>query len=173
MAFFEMVRRYWPVAVLAIALGASHFGAYRFGATVTQTQADLTAAELAEKTAFALAFAQAAARGEEQRRQIEAEKIQSETTQALEKLQDAVDSSGAVVDRLRGEIKRYASASGSGKNPGVPDSPTGAANPENMLAVVLDQCVTRVRELAAIADSRGIKRQGAEELYNSVRSPAY
>lgn len=170
MAFLELTRRYWPAVVIAAVLAASHFYTYRFAATVSQTRADLAAAALAEQSAFALAFAEAAARGEEKRQQAEADRVQHETIEALEQLQADYDRDATVADGLREQIKQYAlAAARPGANAGLPAGPAGAENPGNMLAVVLDKCVSRVRELAQIADSRGIKRQGAEDLFNSIR----
>ncbi len=171
MALLELARRYWPAVIIAAVLAASHFYTYRFAVTVTQTRADLAATETARDAAFALAFAEAAARGEEKRQQAEADRVQHETIEALEQLQADYDRDATVADRLREQIKRYALATGRpGTNAGVPAGPAGAENPGSMLAVVLDKCVSRVRELAQIADSRGIKRQGAEDLFNSVRT---
>lgn len=171
MAFLEVVRRYWPAIVIAVALAISHYSVWRSAVTVTQTRADLAAAAHRLEDSFAREFAQVAARGEQQRQQAEADRAQNENHKALEQLQAGYDRAIADDDGLRKQIKRYAdAASRSGKDAGVPDSVTGNENPGNMLAVVLDRCVSRVRELAKIADSRGIKRQGAEDLYNAIRS---
>lgn len=171
MAFLELARRYWPALVIAGALAVSHYSVWRSAVTVTQTRADLATAAHKLEDSFAREFAQAAARGEQQRQQAEADRAQNENNKALEQLQADYDRAISDDDSLRKQIKRYAdAASRSGKDADVSDSSTGNPGSGNMLAVVLDRCVSRVRELAKIADSRGIKRQGAEDLYNAVRS---
>lgn len=170
MAFLEVVRRYWPAMIIAVALVISHYSVWRSAVTVTQTRADLAATAHKLEDSFAREFAQAAARGEQRRQQAEADRAQNENYKALEQLQADYDRAIADDDGLRKQIKRYADAAGrANTTSGVPDSPAGIENPGNMLAVVLDKCVSRVRELAQIADSRGIKRQGAEDLFNSIR----
>lgn len=173
MAFLEVARRYWPAIAIVAALALSHYCVWRSAASVTQTRADLVMAEHLRQDSLAREFAQATARGEEQRQQAEANRVQNEATKTLEQLQANYDRANAVADSLRQQIKRYASSTGSTPaSSGVPNGSTGTGHPGNMLAVVLDRCVTRVRELAKIADSREIKRQGAEDLYNSVGSSA-
>lgn len=135
---------------------------------MTQARADAAAALHAQADEVARGFALEVAAGETKRQQAEADRVQNETIEALEgRHRVEVAGFNAAADRLREQIKRAGSASSATR---VPDSSAGATNPGNLLAVVLDRCVARLGELAEIADIRGVKRAGAEDLYNSVRS---
>ena len=157
-----MLSRSWLAAGAVALLAFSHYQAYDLGAGHEKTKAALEARKVADA-------AETRRVRELQDNQDKADRIQANALNELEnRHRGELDAFSRTAERLREQI-RTADADKKRDTAGIPDGAAGAKNPGDLLAVVLDRCISRVGELAAIADERAVKRAGAEALYNSVR----
>jgi hypothetical protein len=144
------------------------FGAYRHGQSVTGAEWQARWSERDTANATARVVAEAQARTLEQQRRQAIEEVQRDATQKLEQARTDADGANAAADRLREQVRKLLAAGDSGRNPGSAAGRTPAENPGNLLAVVLDQSVTRNRELAAIADTARVNGLACEAAYEAV-----
>ncbi len=117
----------------------------------------------------------------------ESARIRAEEAAGRKKLQEALDDerkktqaaradaaiSDAAAGRLRDRVAAIvAAAREAARNPGVAPGSPPADDASGMLSDVLGRCVTRVRQLADIADARGIAGSTCERAYDALSSSA-
>ena len=108
-------------------------------------------------------------RVEERRRSIAAAEVDRAGKEKLDRLRSALDGAAAVAAGLRADAAAAASrCRWTGEEPGATDDREAAANPAMVLADVLGRMEARGRELALLADERGIAGETCERFAGAM-----
>lgn len=160
------------VAVALVLCGIALLFAYEHGRTTANTEWQGRWDKQLKIQADDKAAAEVAARAEEQRRQMAINEVTTHAAQALEQARADAATASSANDRLRDQARKLAASAGKCPvNPGAATGSAPAANPGNLLAVVLDESVSRNRELAEIADTSRVRGLACEASYAALVKP--
>lgn len=171
MPFLELIKRYWPLAAVAIAIIATAWFSYDAGyqkadlswqARWNQAQAD---------NEHALALLQAKNRELEQRGQNAVAKIAAQTSQQLASAQADATAARSDADSLRKQVADYANRlrkSSASCNAGTTGASSAGSDPRVLaeLYSLADQAAQRMAEVAQQSRIRGL---ACERAYDEVR----
>ncbi|MGY0156378.1 DUF2514 family protein [Edwardsiella tarda] len=171
MSFLELIKRYWPLLSIAIAIISASWFSYEVGyqkadlswqARWNQAQAD---------NEHALALLQAKNRELEQRGQNAVAKIATQTSQQLASAQADATAARSDADSLRKQVSDYANRlrkSSTSRNAGASGAGAPGSDPRVLaeLYSLADQAAERMAEEARQSRIRGL---ACERAYDEVR----
>lgn len=144
------------------------FGAYHHGVSVTDATWKAAWDARDTRDEAAKVAAEKAARDLEQKYQRDAEKVQADATQKLEKLHaDAVGANSAA-DGLRDQVQRLLAAGNASCNTRASTGSAANKKPGDMLAILLKKSVQRNTELAETADQARTRGRTCEPAYGAI-----
>ena len=169
---FSLPPALYVAAAAVAALAVVAYGAARYRAGDKAGADRVTSDWNAERAAAAARAASAseAARVEEQRRAAAQKEIVDAHEARARRARADADAAGAAAARLRDRVAALVAASGhpAAGDPSAAAASAPAGDATELLADVLGRCVSRVRELAAVADERGAAGAACERAYDAL-----
>ncbi|UCQ42988.1 DUF2514 family protein [Edwardsiella piscicida] len=171
MPFLELIKRYWPLLSIAIAIFCAAFISYEVGYQKADLSWKVRWSKAQADNERALALLQAKNREIEQRGQNVVAKIAAQTSQQLASAQADATAARSDADSLRKQVSDYANRlrkSGAACNTGTAGAGSTSPDPRVLaeLYSVADEAAHRMAEIAQQSRIRGL---ACERAYDEVR----